>query len=87
MKILEFKDLKRAEGYIYYRRDFSGIAVVQIPGKTLDVHITFNIEMSPFGSKTIEINIEDKIAYPTLPVKKALTDYILTEDNEGKLPL
>lgn len=87
MKILEFKDLKRSEGYIYYRRDFSGIAVVQIPGKTLDVKVSFNIEMSPFGTKTIEINIEDKINYPVLPVKKALTDYILTEDNQGKLPL
>lgn len=87
MKILAFKDLQRTEGYIYYRRDFSGIALVQIPGKVLNVKVSFNIEMSPFGSKTIDVTIESAINYPVLPVKKALTDFILTEDNQGKLPL
>lgn len=87
MKILEFKDLQRTEGYIYYRRDFSGVALVQIPGKVISVKVSFNIEMSPFGSKTIDVTIESAINYPVLPVKKALTDFILTEDNQGKLPL
>lgn len=87
MKVLEFKDIKRTEGYIYYRRDFSCIAVIQIPGKILNVSIAFNIEMSPIGAKTIEIEVKDEVNYPLLPIKKALTTYILTEDSQGKLPL
>ena len=53
MRILELRDLNREEGYIYYRRNFTGTAVIEIPGSTLEAPVAFCIEMDPFGVKTI----------------------------------
>ena len=86
MRILELRDLNREEGYIYYRRNFTGTAVIEIPGSTLEAPVAFCIEMDPFGVKTIEIDIENTLNYPVLPVKKALKEYILLRDSEGILP-
>ena len=86
MRILELRDLNREEGYIYYRRNFTGTAVIEIPGSTLEAPVAFCIEMDPFGTKTIEIDIENTLNYPVLPVKKALKEYILLRDSEGILP-
>ena len=86
MRILELRDLNREEGYIYYRRNFTGTAVIEIPGSTLEAPVAFCIEMDPFGVKTIEIDIENTLNYPVLPVKKALKEYILLRDLEGILP-
>lgn len=86
MKVLGIQDLYREEGYIYYMRKFSGIALIEIPGSTLNVPISFSIETSPFGTKTVVIDIDNNINYPVLPVKKALETYILKEDQEGRLP-
>ena len=86
MKILELKDLEREEGYIYYRRNFSALALVEIPGSTLEAPLEFCIETNPLGQKTIDITLNNNINYPILPVKKALREFILLQDNEGKLP-
>ncbi len=86
MKILELKNLYREEGYIYYMRKFSGTALIQIPGDTLQAPVSFCIETSPFGTKTIDIEVSNTINYPVLPIKKALETFILSEDNEGRLP-
>ena len=86
MRILELRDLNREEGYIYYRRNFTGTAVIEIPGSTLEAPVAFCIEMDPLGVKTIEIDIENTLNYPVLPVKKALKEYILLRYSEGILP-
>ena len=86
MKILELKNLAREEGYIYYRRNFSALALVEIPGATLEAPLEFCIETNPLGQKTIDITLNNNINYPILPVKKALREFILLQDNEGKLP-
>lgn len=86
MKILELKNLAREEGYIYYRRNFSALALVEIPGSTLEAPLEFCIETNPLGQKTIDITLNNNINYPILPVKKALREFILLQDNEGKLP-
>lgn len=86
MRIVELKNLSREEGYIYYRRNFSAECVVEIPGSTIEAPVNFCIETNPLGAKSIELNFEKSINYPLLPVKKALTEFILTQDKEGKLP-
>lgn len=86
MRILELKNLYREEGYIYYRRNFTGNAVVEIPGQTIEAPVDFCIETNPFGQKSIEIEVSKTINYPVLPIKKALKEFILTEDSEGRLP-
>lgn len=87
MKILHFKDLSRKDGYIYYMRKFDGVIAIEIPGEELDINISFTIETSPLGTKNIELEIEDTVNYPIIPIRKAIIDFILEEDNEGNLPL
>ena len=82
MKILALKNIEREEGYIYYLRKFTCEAVVQLPTDTLNTPIEFSI----LGTKTIEIDVSSSINYPLLPIKKALKEFILIEDSEGKLP-
>mgnify|MGYP003594486911 CR=1 FL=1 len=86
MKVLEIKNVSREDGCIYYFRKFTGEAVVQLPADTLDTPIAFSIESNPLGSKDIQIEFKQSINYPVLPVKKALQEFILTRDSEGKLP-
>lgn len=86
MRIVELRNLFREEGYIYYRRNFTGNVLVEIPGQTLEAPVDFCIETDPLGQKSVEIDIKNSINYPILPIKKALREYILTEDSEGHLP-
>ena len=86
MRVLEIRNVYREDGCIYYFRKFKGDAVVQLPVSTLETPITFTIEASPLGTKTIDVELSQTINYPVLPIKKALTDFILLEDKEGKLP-
>lgn len=86
MKILEIRDIQRDEAFIYYRRVFSGVAVIEIPLKNVEASLSFIIEMLPTGKKEVHLDIFDSINYPFLPLKKALVEFILNLDNEGLLP-
>jgi len=86
MKVLELKDIQREEGQIFYRRKYTCNAVLEFPTNTETVQIFFIIDMDPLGRKSLEFSFPQTISYPLIPVKKALTEYILTEDLEGRLP-
>lgn len=86
MKVLEFKNLVREEGQIFYIRKYTCDAVIEFPTATEETPIYFVIETNPFGAKEIEITFVRPINYPILPVKKALLEFILTEELEGRLP-
>lgn len=86
MKVLGLKNVMRDETFIYYRKTFLGYCVIELPLTTVDVPIEFVIEMSPLGSKTIDIEFKDTFDYPLLPVLKQLKELILNEDYEGRLP-
>lgn len=86
MKIVELKDLQREEGQIFYLRKYKTKVVVDLPISQEEVPISFTIETDPFGKKNIELSIEKQINYPLLPLKKAIKDFILAEDLQGRLP-
>jgi len=86
MKVAEFKNLQREEGQIFYLRKYNCVAVLELPIETEEVAIFFSIETDPFGRKNIELSITKQVNYPLLPVKKALAEFILSEDEEGRLP-
>ncbi len=86
MQVLELKNLTREEGYIYYRRNFNAIVVLELPSKTVDVEINFIIEMLPTGRKDLELEFVDSFEYPLIPVKNAVTQYIMKLEDEGLLP-
>lgn len=86
MEVLEIKNLYREETGLYYRRNFTGLAVIELPIKTIEVPLDFIIEMGPMGNKEFDIELKDKIDYPLLPVMKKLKEYIEKLEVEGKLP-
>lgn len=86
MRVVELKNLQREEGQIFYLRKYNCTAVLDLPIATEEVPIYFEIETDPFGQKNIVLNITKQVNYPLLPVKKALLDFILAEELEGRLP-
>lgn len=85
MKVLGLKNLVREEGVIYYRKVFNCSAIIELPTSTAEVPIHFTIEMTPLGSKEIELQFLERIEYPLVPVIKQLKAYITEQDYEGKL--
>ena len=88
MKVLGINQIRTDDTYIYYRRNYKAQAVLELLQKNCQANIAFTIETSPFGEKTIYVDFEKgtNIDYPIIPVKSALKNFILTLDNEGKLP-
>ncbi len=88
MKILEVNQIRRDDNFIYYRRNFLADAKIELLSKTVDASISFTIETGPLGNKLIYVEFAKgtDIDYPLIPVKAALKNFILTLDEEGKLP-
>jgi len=86
MKVVEIKGLQREEGHIFYIRRYTGDVYVELPTSTEHTKINFVIEMDPLGNKTIDLQITPGINYPLVPLKRAIIEYILAQELEGKLP-
>lgn len=86
MQVREIKNLYREETGLYYRRNFTGLAVIELPIKTIEEPLDFIIEVGPMGDKNIDIELKEKIDYPLLPVIKKLKEFITQLEQEGKLP-
>lgn len=86
MRVVEIQNLQREEGQIFYIRKYSGNAVLELPTQTEISQIDFTIEMDGLGRKTVDLKIHQTINYPLLPLRKTITEYIIKEDDEGRLP-
>lgn len=86
MRVVELKNIAREEGQIFYIRKYTCDAVLELPTSTDTVNILFSIETNPMGKKIIELSFPQPINYPLIPIKKALMEYIFTEELEGRLP-
>ncbi|MDR1566345.1 MAG: hypothetical protein LBS48_03550 [Treponema sp.] len=86
MKILEIKDIARKDVPIYYRRLYSGIAVLELVSKSSEVPLEFQIEHKPTGATEINVTLGGKVDYPLVPLQKELKNYISSLDSTGKLP-
>ncbi|MCL2380019.1 MAG: hypothetical protein FWC64_00325 [Treponema sp.] len=87
MKVIEIKNLSRKDVPIYYRRLYSGVVVLELLSKTIDIPLDFYIEHKPTG--LTEISITSSVAqvdYPLIPLKKELKKFIGALDSDGKLP-
>jgi hypothetical protein len=87
MKILEIKDVLRKDVPIYYRRLYTGVAVMELVNKSIEVHIDFSIETKPTGHKEILINLLDQVDYPLVPLNKELKKMLDGMDSSGELPV
>jgi hypothetical protein len=86
MKILEIKDIIRKDVPIYYRRLYSGVAVLELVNKLREVSLEFQIEHKPTGAIEISVTLGEQVDYPLVPLQKELKNYIGSLDSTGKLP-
>jgi hypothetical protein len=86
MKILEIKDIIRKDVPLYYKRFYTGVAVVEIIDKSQDLRVDFSIEHKPTGQKEILVTLTDQIDYPLAPISTALKKTINEMDSSGRLP-
>ena len=86
MKIVEMKNMVRKEFPIYYRRFYSGIAVMEMVNSNIEIPLEFQIEHKPTGHTEITLTLGNKVDYPLVPLQKELKKFINTLDTEGKLP-
>jgi hypothetical protein len=87
MKILEIKDVVRKDVPIYYRRFYTGIVVMELINKSVEVHIDFSVEIKPTGQKEILVNLLDRVDYPLIPLNKELKKILDRMDSTGELPV
>ena len=86
MKVIGIKDMIRKDVPIYYRRLYTGVAVIELNDKPVDFRIDFSIEQKPTGHKEITVSFIDTIDYPLIPVMKELKTCISGLDYDGGLP-
>jgi len=86
MKVISIKDMIRKDVPIYYRRLYTGVAVIEMNKGPTDYRIDFSIEHKPTGQKDIIISFIDSIDYPLIPINRELKQYIGDLDNSGGLP-
>jgi hypothetical protein len=86
MTVSDIKNIVRKDVPIYYRRVYTGIAVIEFAGKNQEFRIDWIIEVSPLGTKELSVTVSDKVDYPLLPLIKELKAKIGKLDDEGKLP-
>ncbi len=86
MKVQTIKDMVRKDVPIYYRRLYTGVAVMELAKKPENYRIDFSIEHKPTGVKEISVAFLDKVDYPLIPLTKKLKDFIDILDSNGGLP-
>ncbi|GHV95316.1 hypothetical protein AGMMS50293_16360 [Spirochaetia bacterium] len=86
MKVVAIKDMIRKDVPIYYRKLYTGVAVLELTKDATDYRIDFAIEYKPTGQKEITVNFLDDIEYPLVPVIKELKQFILNMETSGGLP-
>ncbi|MCL2442146.1 MAG: hypothetical protein FWD13_01615 [Treponema sp.] len=86
MKIISIKDMIRKDVPIYYRKLYTGVAVIELNKDPADFRIDFSIEIKPTGHKEVNVSFIDTIDYPLIPVTKELKQYILDLESVDGLP-
>ena len=86
MQIVEIKNIVRKELPIYYRRLYSGIAVMTLINKLVEIPLEFQIEQKATGLLEINLDLAEQVDYPLVPLHKELKKFIGDLDSGGKLP-
>jgi hypothetical protein len=86
MKVLELRGLSRKETGIYYRREFSGLAILETRGLASEFPLSFVIESRPVGGPEISVILEADPTWPLLPVVMSIKVMVREMDKSGQLP-
>jgi len=87
MKVLAIDNIVRREMPIHYRRNFTGNALLQLPGdRERPCRIEFTLEHGPTGQVEVQLQFLELPDYPLVPVMKAVKAHIASLDRKGALP-
>jgi len=86
MKVICIKDMIRKDVPIYYRKLYTGVAVIEFNNAPSDFRIDFSIEIKPTGHREINVSFIDTVDYPLVPVTRELKNLISEMDSNGGLP-
>ena len=86
MKVLSVRNIVRKDVPIYYRRLFSGIAVLELIGQSVERKIDFSIETKPTGQSEISVTFIDPVDYPLVPLVREIKKFLDALDKSGGLP-
>jgi len=86
MKVITIKDMIRKDIPIYYRKLYTGVAVIEMNNGNEDFRVDFSIEYKPTGQKEIIVTFIDKIDYPLIPISRELKKIINEMESVGGLP-
>jgi hypothetical protein len=86
MRVVEIKNMTRKEMPIYYRRFYSGLAVLEFVNKLAEFPLDWQIEHKATGQTEIAISLTQNVDYPLVPLQKELKKFISSLDSDGKLP-
>jgi len=86
MKVINIKDMIRKDVPIYYRKLYTGVAVIEFNKGPEDFRIDFSIEIKPTGHKEVNVSFIDAIDYPLIPVTKELKQLITQLEDDDGLP-
>lgn len=86
MLVAELTDLQRKESHIYYRHNFTAVAVYSILKKEKRGKIEFAIEYKPVGGADITLKIIDVPDYPVLPIRVELKKSIKSLMDKNIIP-
>lgn len=86
MKIITIKHMIRRELPIYYRRLYTGLAVIEQNAKNAEKRIDFAIEQLPTGQKIITFSFLDPVDFPLASISDDMKKHIATMDQNDALP-
>jgi hypothetical protein len=70
MKVLAIKDMIRKDVPIYYRKLYTGVAVLEMARGNQDFRLDFTIEYKPTGQKEVSVTLLEKVDYPLVPLTR-----------------
>lgn len=87
MLVTDIIGIEKKNSLIYYREEFSAIAIYNILGKEQKGKIDFLIEVNPIGQKQLFIELLDMPDYPVLPIRLDLKKKLQHLIDSSSLPL
>ncbi|MDR0910806.1 MAG: hypothetical protein LBM77_13705 [Spirochaetaceae bacterium] len=87
MKALKLSNITHKDSPIYYRRNYTAQALLDIMGKEQEVPVEFTIETLPSGGTEITITEMGEVDYPRAPLLTEVKRIIIATDSSGGLPV
>jgi len=87
MKLLDIKDIDYIESPVFYRREYTGLALFEmVDNKSKEIRINFTLESQSIGPPLVNVEFTDNVDYPLLPLIRLLKSYVMKLDQSGELP-